>query len=245
MLEQLSDQIRKCYERAAEAKAKADATDDPVLKAEFLDMERRWLTLARSYGFTESLEDFTTVNSEWQRKFDDRLRHTGSAREPPWGESAEQILWLASIVESSDDSIITQNLDGIITSWNKAAERLFGYRAEEAIGKPVTILIPAERHEEEIAIPNRIRRGEHIDNYETVRQRKDGSLIEISLTVSPVKNAQGKIVGASKIARDITERRRNDQHVAILAREAEHRTKNILATVPFASGNRRRFQTCH
>jgi PAS domain S-box-containing protein len=146
-------------------------------------------------------------------------------------ESNEQLLWLASIVESSNDSIITKNLDGIITSWNKAAERVFGYSAQEAVGKPVTILIPTERHDEEPAILGRIRRGERIDHYETVRRRKDGSLIDISLTVSPVKNAQGKIIGASKIARDITDRKRADERIATLAREAEHRSKNILATV--------------
>jgi PAS domain S-box-containing protein len=143
--------------------------------------------------------------------------------------NAEQILW--SIVENSDDAIITRNLDGIISSWNKSAERLYGYAAEEVIGKPVTILIPSERHDEEPAILARIRRGEHTHHYETVRQRKDGSLIDISLTVSPIKNAQGEIIGASKIARDITERKRHDEHIAMLAREAEHRTKNILATV--------------
>jgi PAS domain S-box-containing protein len=230
MLEQLSDQIRVCYEHAAEAKAKADATNDPVLRAEFLDMERRWLTLARSYGYTESLEDFTTANSERRRKFDERLRtNMGSAPETFLPGSAEQILW--SIVESSNDSIITENLDGIISSWNKAAERLFGYTVEEVIGKPIKILIPPERHDEEPTILARVRHGERIDVYETVRQRKDGSLIDISLTVSPIKNAQGEIVGASKIARDITERRHNDERMATLAREAEHRTKNILAAV--------------
>jgi PAS domain S-box-containing protein len=123
------------------------------------------------------------------------------------------------------------NLDGIITSWNKAAEQLFGYTAEEVIGKPVTILIPSNRPDEEPAILARIRRGERIDHYETVRQRKDGSFVDISLTISPLKDGQGKIIGASKIARDITERKRNDGHIAVLAREAEHRTKNILATV--------------
>jgi PAS domain S-box-containing protein len=146
-------------------------------------------------------------------------------------ESNEQLLQLASIVESSDDSIITTNLDGIIRSWNKSAERLFGYTAEEAVGKSIRILIPPERHDEEPVILARFRRGERIDHYETVRQRKDGSLINISLMVSPIKNAQGKITGASKIARDITERKRNDERIAVLAREAEHRTKNILATV--------------
>src|SRR5262249_33164141 len=163
-------------------------------------MQSRWLALARSYGFTESLEDFTTANSEWRRKFDERLPG-GSKPGAPLRESAEQFLWLASIVESSDYSIITENLDGIITSWHKSAQRVFGYTAEEVIGKSITILIPPDRHDEEPAIVERIRRGEHIDNYETVRQRKDGSLIDISITVS-----QGKIIGASKIARDITER---------------------------------------
>jgi PAS domain S-box-containing protein len=232
MLEQLSDQVRGCYERAAEARAKADATNDPALKVEFLDMEKRWLTLARSYGFTESLTVFTTANSRWRRWFDQRPRaNKGSAPETPLRESAERFLWFASIVESSDDAIITKNLDGIITSWNRSAERLFGYTAEEVIGNSITILIPPERHNEEPTILDRVRRGERIEHYETVRQRKDGSLIDIAITVCPVKNAQGKIIGASKIARDITERKRRDDHIAILAREAEHRTKNILATV--------------
>jgi PAS domain S-box-containing protein len=146
-------------------------------------------------------------------------------------EINDQLLWLASIIESSDDSIITKNLDGIIMSWNKAAERVFGYTAEEVVGKPVTILIPTELHDEEPGILARIRRGERIDHYETARRRKDGSLIDISLTVSPVKDSQGKIIGASKIARDVTDRKRADERIATLAREAEHRSKNILATV--------------
>jgi PAS domain S-box-containing protein len=200
MLEQLSDQIRECYESAAEARARADATNDLALKAEFLKVEGRWLTLARSHGFTESLEDFTAANSERRRKFDERLRtNMGSAPEASLPGSAEQILW--SIVESSNDSIITENLEGIISSWNKSAERLFGYTVEEVIGKPIKILIPPERRDEEPTILARVRRGERIDVYETVRQHKDGSLIDISLTVSPIKNAQGKILGASKIAR--------------------------------------------
>src|SRR5215475_566014 len=406
MLEQLSDQIRLCHERAAEAKECADATNDQAIKAEFLAAERRWLALARSYGVTQSLEDFTTAHSKQQRKFDERLQqsnalvaeirknldgsdilqlheistsliqesnidslhsrildaaiglmssdmasmqsldpgrnqlrllawkgfHPQSAifwewvhldsvcacglalsagcrvvvpdietcdsmvgtpdldeyrrsniravqstplisrsgqllgmisthwREPhqptecalrrldvlarqatdliersrteaALRESNEQLLRLASIVESSGDSIITENLDGIITTWNKSAERVFGYTAEEVIGKSVTILIPLERRDEEPTILERIRHGEGIEHYETIRQRKDGSLVDISLTVSPIKNAQGAIIGASKIARDITERKRSDEHIAMLAQEAEHRTKNILATV--------------
>jgi PAS domain S-box-containing protein len=138
---------------------------------------------------------------------------------------------IASIVESSDDAIISKDLNGIIASWNKGAERIFGYTSEEAVGKPITILIPPERHDEEPAILERIRRGERIEHYETVRMRKHGSLIDISLSVSPVRNATGKIIGASKIARDITERKRSEAQIRVLAREAEHRAKNVLATV--------------
>jgi PAS domain S-box-containing protein len=138
---------------------------------------------------------------------------------------------LASIVESTDDAIVSKNLDGIITNWNRGAERVFGYTAEEAIGQSITIVIPEDRRNEEVEILNRIRRGERIDHFETVRQRKHGSLIVVSLTVSPVKTAEGKIVGASKIARDITEQKRNQEQITTLAREAEHRSKNLLASV--------------
>lgn len=119
-------------------------------------------------------------------------------------QADEARAWLASIVRSSDDAIISKDSNGIITSWNLGAERLFGYTAEEAIGQPVTLLIPPERHDEEPGILGRVRRGERVDHYETARRRKDGSLVDISLTVSPVRNSRGDIVGASKIARDIT-----------------------------------------
>ena len=115
---------------------------------------------------------------------------------------------LASIVELSDDAIVSKDLNGIITSWNGGAERLFGYTAEEVIGKPITILIPPDRMDEEPEILERVRRGERVNQYDTVRRRKDGSLIDISLTVRPSKDGDGRIVGASKIARDITERKR-------------------------------------
>ena len=146
-------------------------------------------------------------------------------------DSEQRLRGIASIVESSDDAIISKNLDGIITSWNKGAERIFGYTAEEAVGQPIMIVIPEDRRGEERTILNRIRRGERIEHYETIRQRKQGSLITISLTVSPVKDAEGKIVGASKIGRDITEQKRSQEQIATLAREAEHRSKNILASV--------------
>ena len=115
--------------------------------------------------------------------------------------------WLAAIIESADDAIISKTLEGIITSWNAGAQRIFGYTAEEAIGKPVTMLIPLDHPDEEPTILARLRKGERIEHYETVRVRKDGRHIDISLTVSPIKGPNGQIVGASKIARDITDQR--------------------------------------
>jgi len=146
-------------------------------------------------------------------------------------ESEQRLRWLASIVESSDDAIVSKNLDGIILSWNRGAERIFGYSPSEAIGQPITLVIPEDRQSEEREILTRIRRGERIDHFETVRQTKHGSLIVVSLTVSPVKDSSGKIVGASKIARDITEQKKNQEMITTLAREAEHRSKNMLASV--------------
>ncbi len=114
---------------------------------------------------------------------------------------------LAAIVESSDDAIVSKDLNGVITTWNRGAERLFGYSADEAIGQPITILMPAERVSEESSILERVRKGERVDHYETIRRRKDGTLVNISLTVSPITDAEGRIIGASKIARDISERK--------------------------------------
>jgi PAS domain S-box-containing protein len=114
-------------------------------------------------------------------------------------------------------------------SWNRGAELLFGYTADEAVGRPVTILIPADRHDEEPAILERIRRGEKVDHYETVRRRKDGSLVDISLTVSPIRNKKGEVVAASKIARDISESRRAQERQELLLREMNHRVKNLFA----------------
>lgn len=127
---------------------------------------------------------------------------------------------LASIVESSDDAIISKDLNGIISSWNRGAERVFGHRAEEVIGKSIMVLIPHELYDEEQAILNRIRSGRSVDHYETVRLRKDGMLIDISLTISPIRDESGKVVGASKIARDITdEKRAFEEKARLLERE--------------------------
>ena len=149
----------------------------------------------------------------------------GAFDKPVADETAQR---LAAIVESSDDAILAKDLDGTIISWNSGAERLFGYTADEAIGSPVTMLIPLDRADEEPTILARIRAGERIDHYETVRRRKDGSLIEISLSVSPIRGPNGKIIGASKIARDITERRRAEKQQLLLIREMDHRVKNLF-----------------
>ncbi len=150
---------------------------------------------------------------------------------------------LSAIVQSSDDAILSKDLNGIITSWNQGAERIFGYTADETIGKPVTILIPADRADEELPILERVRRGDRIDHYETVRRRKDGSLVDISLTVSPIIDEHGKIIGASKIARDITQRKRaedalraadraKDEFLAMLG----HELRNPLGALASAVG---------
>jgi PAS domain S-box-containing protein len=176
----------------------------------FMDAEINLsMTIARQLGFSV-----------------ERLR-TEEARQR--GAQAGRLL--ASIIETSNDAIVTKNVNGIVTSWNNGAKRIFGYTADEMIGRPILTLIPTDHHSEELGILERIRRGERIDHYETVRQRKDGSLIDVSLTVSPLKDGAGKVVGASKIARDITERKLAQARHELLAREVQHRTKNLFAVV--------------
>jgi PAS domain S-box-containing protein len=128
-------------------------------------------------------------------------------------QAREERARLAAIVENSDDAIISKTLEGIVTSWNNAAERIFGYTAEEMIGRSITVIIPLDRIEEEPRIIEQLRRGERIDHYETIRRRKDGRLINISVTVSPLRGPNGEILGASKIARDITEQKRAQDEV--------------------------------
>src|SRR5690554_4938743 len=136
---------------------------------------------------------------------------------------------LAAVVEDSHDAIITKNLDSIILSWNRGAERLFGYTAEEAIGQSVMIIFPDDAHHEEAEFIERLRRGERIAHFETTRRRKDGSLVPISLTVSPVRDAGGRIIGASKIARDITLQHQAVEQQRLLLSEMRHRVGNCFA----------------
>ena len=144
-------------------------------------------------------------------------------------KQAEEITGLlAAIVASSDDAIISKNLDGIITSWNKSAERIFGYTPEEAIGQHITLVIPPERHAEESDILDRLRRGERVDHFHTVRRRKDGSLLDVSLTISPVRDSSGRVIGASKVARDITAQKQAERAL----RESEQRFRVITDASP-------------
>jgi PAS domain S-box-containing protein len=135
-------------------------------------------------------------------------------------ESNAQAL-LAAIVQSSDDAIVSKTLDGIVTSWNRAAERIFGYSAEEAIGRSITLIIPPDRIREEEGVLARLRKGEIIDHFETVRRRKDGSLVDVSLTVSPVKDGRGRVIGASKVARDVSARREIERDREQLLEESQ------------------------
>jgi PAS domain S-box-containing protein len=138
---------------------------------------------------------------------------------------------LAAIVDSSFDAIVGKDINSIITDWNPAAERMFGYTADEAVGRSILMLIPETLHGEEIEIISKIKNGERVESFDTTRRRKDGSLISVSLTISPIKDENGTIVGASKIARDITAKRENERRIRYLLREVNHRVKNQFAVI--------------
>jgi PAS domain S-box-containing protein len=161
----------------------------------------------------------------------DRLDQAAAREIAARSEIAAARAHLASIVESSDDAIISKALDGSIQTWNPGAARLFGYAAEEVLGRPVTILIPPEQHDEEPRIVERLKRGERIEHYETVRVRKDGGRVPVSLSVSPLRDSTGRVVGAAKILRDITERKRAEQE---LAERAEHLARSNAELEQFA-----------
>jgi PAS domain S-box-containing protein len=148
--------------------------------------------------------------------------------------SQRDALRLASIVDSSEDAIVSKDLNGIVTSWNAAAERMFGYPASEMVGQSIRRLIPLDRQQEEDHVLSRIRRGERVEHYETIRQRKDGGLLPVSLTVSPIRSQDGTVVGASKIARDVSDRERAEQErqrLLTIAREASRLKDEFLATL--------------
>jgi PAS domain S-box-containing protein len=143
----------------------------------------------------------------------------------------QKLRLLASIVENSDDAIVSTNLDGIITSWNKSANWIFGYLSEEVIGRSITILIPPERQHEMDVILERIRHGDRTEHLETICRRRDGHLIDVSMTMLPMRDAEGIVVGVSRIGRDITNRKEREEREHLLMREVNHRAKNMLSVV--------------
>lgn len=175
-------------------------------------------------------DDRHRFDAEDKRQLETLARFASAAYQTT--ASLEPSMRMAAIVESSDDAIISKNLDGIIISWNHSAVRLFGYTAEEAVGKNITLIIPPERLDEELTILERLRRGERVDHFETVRMRKDGTRLDVSLTISPIRDDLGRVVGASKVARDITDRKEADQ----ARKEAEFSTKLLQ----FQDAERRR-----
>jgi PAS domain S-box-containing protein len=183
---------------------RASGRNEPVVFETFYKPHGRWFrtrVFPTPEGFSALLEDTTA------RK-----------------QADEAGLRLGAIVRSSEDAIVAKDLDGIITAWNPAAERLFGFTAEEAIGRSIRMIVPADRQSEEDEVLRRLRRGEAIEHMETVRVRKDGTPVDIALTVSPIRDAEGRIIGGSKIARDITERRRAEERLRV-----QHTVAQILA----------------
>jgi two-component system, LuxR family, sensor kinase FixL len=149
---------------------------------------------------------------------------TDAAGQPVWvieigtditahSQADSEMRRLAAIVESSSDAIVGKDLDGIVTSWNRAAEAMFGYPAEEMLGRPIVVLFPPDRVDEEIAIIDRVRRGDSVEHYDTVRQRKDGTQIPVSVSVAPIRDESGRVSGASKIVRDLSERQEQERHL--------------------------------
>jgi PAS domain S-box-containing protein len=143
----------------------------------------------------------------------------------------QSIALLAALVRSSLDAIVSKDLSSIVTSWNPAAERMFGYTSDEMIGQSILRIIPEDRAEEEAFIIESVKHGKVLEHYETLRQHKDGHLIHVSLTISPIRSEEGEIVGVSKIARDISERRMAEETRRLLMREVNHRSKNLLAVI--------------
>src|ERR1700686_3193241 len=175
-----------------------------------------------------SVKHIHTVGHPVLNASGDLVQFVGSSTditERKWAEQVTRLL--AAIVKSSHDAIVSKSLNGVITSWNKGAERLFGYAAEEAVGQNITLIIPPERRDEERTIVEQLTRGERIDHFETVRMRKDGSLLDVSLPISPMKDASGRVVGASKLARDITERKRAEEALRQAQTDLAHASRLI------------------
>lgn len=211
------------------------------------EYEREFIEICRQHTRVIPTESYTSLTSP-----DERLRAVSLLQQKAqslevelagYQEAEKDRFRLAAIVESSNDAIVGKTLDGMITDWNKAAERLFGYTEQEAIGRNITLIIPPELHQEEEEIIQKLRQGIRIQHFETVRVRKDGKYVEVSLSISPIQDSRGKIIGAAKIARDITERkeleRRKDEFISI----ASHELKTPMTSIKgFTQLLFRRFQ---
>ncbi|HVW55882.1 MAG TPA: PAS domain S-box protein [Rhizobiaceae bacterium] len=204
---------------------KSAIREEGIEAAAFIPIQEGGRLLGKFMVYYDQVHSFTDREIELARTLADQL---GFSIERVRARKATQ--QLISIVESSHDAIVSKDLDGIVMTWNRSAERLFGYTAEEIVGKPITTIIPADRLQEEPEILRRIRNGEVLDHFETIRRRKDGGLVDISLTISPVRDAKGRIVGASKIARDITDRKEAEAKI----RASEQRLQDLLAAIPAA-----------
>jgi len=204
-------------------------------------VQERTLALQETEQETQALnEELTAINEEMaatneellatnEELSESRQRLLATLDEVRAGE--ERSAKLAAIVASSDDAIISKDLDGIITSWNRGAEQIFGFTEAEIVGQPVLKLISEDRHYEEPIILGRLRNGEKIDHYETIRRKKDGTLIDVSITISPIHDREGKVIGVSKIARDITEQKRDDQRKNDFIGMASHELKTPLTSL--------------
>jgi PAS domain S-box-containing protein len=210
------DRSREDMERAY-ALGAVDILAKPLLEEAFRSKVRIFVELHRAKRILERRVDERT--SELERQILERRK----------GEQAAA--FLAQVVRSTNDPVVTKTLDGVITSWNAAAERVFGYRPEEIIGRSIMLLIPEDRQDEERVILAKIARGEAVESFETVRLRKDGTFVDLSVTISPVRDPEGRIVGASKVARDISERKRAEAEIKrlnqILERRVEERTRQL------------------
>ena len=208
------------------AALKATVTGEGIAALAFVPLQERGRLLGKFMVYYDTPHAFSKEDVALAVTI---ARHVGFSLERLRTQRAA--LHLAAIVESSEDAIVSKSLDGIVLTWNQGAEKLFGYSAEEAIGQPITrLVIPRDRLSEEPEILQRIRRGERVEHFETVRRRKDGGLIDISLTISPIRDPQGRIIGASKIARDITEKKFAERSL----RDSERRLQDLLSAIPAA-----------
>lgn len=209
MLQKLNPWVAEAWAQAAAAESAAK-TATPNAQDDYESLARRWRRIAEVWHFVERLDRFLLIADKHKS-----VQAPDDSSSAPPGLTVEELRQhLANIVESSDDPIVSKDLNGIVMSWNRAAQRVFGYSVEEAVGKSIAVLIPPELKNDEDFILEHIRRGERIEHYDTRRRRKDGTDIDVSLTVSPIRDAAGRIVGASKIARDITDQKRAREQIA-------------------------------